>query len=310
MSGVYLGVLAAYLVHAVLMHRHAGPETEGEETQLHRGMPAPLMPITLFFVVQALASPAIAAWLFSPVVLGVAGLFILLALLNQLRRKRLEAAQASAITRLFYLAGGVLQTVLLAMACYTAYRDGVLGRSLFDPEWVILGLLSGHVVFGISLLFSHRSLETTADIARYVLDFKAPARFAARSPRQLFACLDISLIEELVYRVAAQGMLLALTGNPWIAIPVTAAVFAAVHRHFFYNHIVDSIEFLAFSLLLGALYYWTGSLMLVVLIHTVRNLEIVFFDQQPPADDESQRSPDGAIHHRIAYHKGLIAHAR
>ena len=310
MSGVYLGVLAAYLVHAVLMHRLAGPEAEGEETQLHRGMPAPLMPLALFFVCQALASPALAAVVLSPAVLGSAFLFIMLAILNQLRRKRLEASGSGAAARLFYVSGGALQTILLVMACYIAYQDGVLGRRVFDPEWVILGLVFGHLVFGISLLFSHRSLETTAEIARYVLDFRAPARFAARSPRQLFACLDISLIEELVYRVAAQGLLLAATGRPWIAILVTAVVFSAVHRHFFYNHIVDSIEFLAFSLLLGALYYVTGSLMLVVLIHAVRNLEIVYFDEASPGGEAGSGTPEAAMHHPIAYHKGLIAHVR
>lgn len=310
MTGIYLGVLAVYLAHAICMHRHAGPEEVGEETQLHRGMPAPLMPITLFFVCQGLEMPAIAALAVSPWVLAFAGGLVLLMMLNQLRRKHLDAAGGSALARLFYVSGGVLQTVLLVMACYFAFHHGVLGRSLFDPKWVILGLVAGHLVFGISLLFSHRSLETVADIAKYLLDVRALGRFVAKSPRQLFACLDISLIEELVYRVAAQGILGLLTGNPWVAILVTAFVFSAVHRHFFYNHIVDSVEFLAFSILLGLLYHVTGSLMLVVLIHTVRNLEIVFFDQAAPAADEEPGSPGEATHHRVAYYKGLMLHGR
>ena len=86
-------------------------------------------------------------------------------------------------------------------------------------------------------------------------------------------------MEEIIYRVAVQGALITLLGRPVAAIVIVAIVFSVVHRHFFYNHVVDSVEFLAFSLLLGGLYYWTGSLMLVVMIHTVRNFEIVYFDQ-------------------------------
>jgi membrane protease YdiL (CAAX protease family) len=202
--------------------------------------------------------------------------FMLFAMLGQLKRKGDQTGGLPA--RCFYISGGILQTGLLGLACYIAFQYGVIGRSLFDPKWVILGLVAGHAIFGISLIFSHRSLDTLRDIADYVADPRPLGRYLAQSPRQLFACLDVSLIEELIYRVAAQGVLLALTGSPWIAIGVTALLFSMVHRHFFYNHVVDSVEFFSFSLLLGVLYYATGSFMLVVLIHTMRNIEIVYFD--------------------------------
>lgn len=301
MSTVFLFVLGVYLIHAVVMHRHEGPETE-EETQLHRGMPAPLMPLTLFLVWQGLATPWIAAWLTAPGFLIGVGLLVLMMLLNQLRRRRGDVDGAEVSSPFFYVAGGALQSVLLVLALYIAFQAGALGRGLFDPKWVILGLIAGHLVFGISLGFSHRSFDSIRDIVAYVFDVRPLGRYLAQSPRQVFACLDISLIEELIYRVAAQGVILALTGSPWVAIGITAVVFSMVHRHFFYNHIVDSIEFLAFSLLLGALYYWTGSLMLVVLIHTVRNIEIVFFDHSG--------TPDEAMHHRFDYHRGLVPHVR
>lgn len=311
MNAVYLGVLAAYLIHAVMMHRLAGPETEGEETQLHRGMPAPLMPITLFFACQALATPAVAGILVSRAVIFVALALMLLVLLNQLRRKRLEVSgESSALMRLFYVSGGALQTVLLVMAVYFAFGEDVLDRSLLHAKWVILGLVAGHVIFGVSLLFSHRSLDSTRDIVAYVADPGPVLRYVARAPRQLFACLDISLIEELVYRVAAQTMIYVLTGNPWLAIVTTAIVFAVVHRHFFYNHVVDSIEFVLFSLVLGVLYYWTESLTLVVLIHTVRNVEIVYFDQSAERDGDNGESPGSAVHNGLAFDRGLILHGR
>ena len=306
MSGVYLGVLAAYVVQALVMHRQRGPEAEGE-THLHRGLPAPLMPLTLFFVYQVLSTPAAAALVLSPAVIAGGGLMIALVFLHQLRRTRPDAAHTDSWARALYVSGGLMQTVLLVLACYVAYRGGVLGRELLNPKWVILGLIGGHLIFGVSLVFSHRTLDSVWDIVRYTLDPRPPLHYAAGAPRQIFACLDVSIIEELVYRVAAQGLLLELTGRPWVALVVTAVVFSVVHRHFFYNHIVDSIEFLAFSLLLGVLYFWTGSLTLVVLIHTVRNLEIVYFDAR--GGDDGSEHPELAVQRGGTYPRGLAVHA-
>lgn len=308
MNGVFLGVLAVYLLHAIAMHRHAGPETGGETT-LHRGVPAPLMPVALFFVYQALSTPVVADVLRSPAVLGGAGVLMLLVMLNQLRRVHLAESGDTALFRLFYVTGGALQTVLLVMAVYMAYEAGVLGRDLFHPQWIILGLVAGHLVFGVSLVFSHRSIGSLREIVAYTADPRPAVRFAGQSPRQFFVCLDISLLEELVYRVAAQGVLLAMTGNPAVAILGTAVVFSVVHRHFFYNHVVDSIEFLAFSILLGALYYGTGSLVLVVLVHTVRNIEIVYFDQLEGGAEAGAERPAEARQHHCDYHRGSVPHA-
>jgi len=293
---IFLGVLFAYLLHAVAMHRHTGPAEEAE-TQLHRGLPAPLMPMALFFACQGLGSPAISAIMLSPVTLGLGGALLLLVMLSQLRRKRQEAPAEGNVERLFYFSGGILQSVLLLMACYYAYQHGALGRGLLDMRWGILGLVAGHLVFGVSLVFSHRSLDSFRDIALYVLDPRSVCGFAARSPRQCFACLDVSLIEELVYRVTAQGMLLSMTGRPGVAIVAAAVTFSLVHRHFFYNHIVDSLEFFVFSVFLGAVFYWTGSLLLVMLIHAVRNLEIIYFDETAKLPEAGL--PETAVCHAL-----------
>ena len=293
MNLVFVSLLAAYVVHSVALHRQEGPESSPQETQIHRGLPAPLMPMALFFAWQAFGTPPLVALMKMPAVWALASALLLLILRAQLKKRPEDGGGRAA--RCFYISGGVLQTGLLALACYIGFLDGVLGRSLFDPKWVILGLLAGHAIFGISLIFSHRSLDSLQDIAAYAVDPRPLGRFVGQSPRQLFACLDVSLIEELIYRVAAQGALLALTGNPWIALGVTALVFSVVHRHFFYNHVVDSVEFLAFSLLLGLLYHVTGSFMLVVMIHTVRNIEIVYFDHAT--------RPETAAHWRLTSEK-------
>ncbi len=294
MNLVFASLLAAYVLHSIAMHRQEGPETEPQDTQIHRGLPAPLMPMALFFAWQAFSTPWVMALLAMPVIWALGGGLLLFVLLGQLKKKKLDVGGGLA-ARCFYISGGLLQTGLLAMALYLGFQQGILSRSLFDPKWVILGLVAGHLIFGVSLIFSHRSLDTLRDIAGYVLDPRPLVRFLGPSPRQMFACLDVSLIEELIYRVAAQGVLIAMTGSPWIAIGVTALVFSVVHRHFFYNHVVDSVEFLAFSLLLGFLYHATGSFMLVVMIHTVRNIEIVYFDHAT--------RPETAAHWRLTSEK-------
>jgi membrane protease YdiL (CAAX protease family) len=291
---VFASLLAAYVLHSIAMHRREGPETEPQDTQIHRGLPAPLMPMALFFAWQAFSTPRVVALLAMPAMWTLAGGLVLFALMGQLKKKKMDTEEGLA-ARCFYISGGLLQTGLLGLALYLGYLDGVLSRSLFDLKWVILGLVAGHLTFGVSLIFSHRSLDTLRDIAAYVLDPRPLGRFLGQSPRQFFACLDVSLIEELIYRVAAQGVLIAMTGSPWIAIGITALLFSVVHRHFFYNHVVDSVEFMAFSLLLGFLYHATGSFMLVVMIHTVRNIEIVYFDHAT--------RPETAAHWRLTSEK-------
>jgi len=295
-----LTALGGYMVHAIATHWHQGPEPEEGESHLHRGMPFPVMPAMLFLACQILGTPALADRLLAPQALIAAAAVLVWLMFRQARK--LSAEEAGDRSQFAYLAGGLLQTALLVLSCILAYDAGALGRSLFNPGWVILGLLAGHLVFGVSLCFSHRSLDSFKRILHYLADVRPLARFAGRAPRQVFACVDVSLMEEIIYRVAVQGALIALLGSPALAIALVAVIFSVVHRHFFYNHVVDSLEFLAFSLLLGAAYFWTESLILVVMIHTVRNFEIVYFDRA------EHTLTDGKV--AAARAKGLIPNGR
>ena len=279
MNGLLIATLVAYMAHSIFVHWRQGPESDTNDTHLHRGLPIPLMPVMLFFICQSLGTPVLLGWIQSPWTWGISGLLYVWIVVRQIQKRPTEHEDGGILGQLSYLLGGVLQALLLLASCYLAYQSDAIGRSLFPPQWVILGLFAGHLIFGVSLCFSHRSLDSLRDIARYTFSPGPVLRHAAQSPRQVFACIDVSLMEEIIYRVAAQGALIALLGNVPLAVIIVAVVFSVVHRHFFYNHIADSLEFLAFSLLLGVVYYWTQSLMLVVMIHTVRNFEIVYFDQ-------------------------------
>jgi membrane protease YdiL (CAAX protease family) len=169
----------------------------------------------------------------------------------------------------------LLQTPLFLLAIMLAWEYGAFGRQLVSPLMIGAGLVAGHLVFGMSLLITDRNLR---DAANHFWNFHALWAFLTESPNLLFRFFGVSLAEEVIYRAAAQGVLIEFSGNPWLSIFAVAAVFSVVHWHFFRNPMAQSAEFLGFAVLLGAFYYWTGSLILVIVVHTMRNLEIVYLE--------------------------------
>lgn len=169
----------------------------------------------------------------------------------------------------------MLQTPLFVMACYFGWKRGVFSRDLVYPVSIGLGLLLGHLIFGLSLLATHRVWR---DVWEHFVDLKSIARFLQENPDLLLRFFGVSLTEELIYRVSAQPMLTEWTGSPLLAIGAVAIAFSAVHKHFFRNAFWQSVEFMIFALLLGALYYWTNSLILVTVVHSLRNVESVYLE--------------------------------
>ncbi len=177
-----------------------------------------------------------------------------------------------------------LQAPLFALCCVLAFRAGVFSRSLLSPAAVVLGLAGGHLVFGLSLLITHRVWR---DIREHVLDVRGFAAFLADNPMIDVRFFGVALTEEIIYRAAGQELLLLpLTGSPWAAVIITAVLFSVVHDHFFRNSPAGSLEFLGFALLLGVLYHVTASLTLVVLIHVIRNLESVYLEYLALAEEK------------------------
>jgi membrane protease YdiL (CAAX protease family) len=210
------------------------------------------------------------------------GLYLLYALVTNPRRDAQTQSRPST-------AGFLLQTPLFVLACGYGAAHGVFSRDWFSPLSIGLGLLGGHAVFALSLLVTHRN---TREIAGHIGDLAGFGRFVREHPDTLFRLLLVSISEEMIYRATAQPLLSAWIGHPAAGIALVAAAFAMVHWHFFRNPPLQSLEFAGFSVLLGALYYATGSIMLVIVIHTVRNLEIAYLEYL--IDLEEQGDP-GAI---------------
>ncbi len=169
----------------------------------------------------------------------------------------------------------LIQTPLLLLACHFAWQRGVFSRDLVSPLHIGAGLLIGHVIFACSLLITH---GVWRDAAAHFVQVGPFLRFLVEAPMIMLRFITVSITEEIIYRAAAQPLLTAWTGRPLLSIVIVALAFAVVHKHFLRNPVVQSGEFLAFSLLLGGLYYWTNSLSLVVAVHVLRNLESLYLE--------------------------------
>jgi membrane protease YdiL (CAAX protease family) len=194
----------------------------------------------------------------------------------------------------------VLQFPLILLAYYYGFIYDVFNRDLVFLPMFVLGLLGGHLLFGLSLLATHQNLrDTLAQLA----DVSGFWGFIKRNPEIIIRFAAVSFAEELIYRVAAQNILLEWTGRPLLAIGLVAIAFGVVHWHFFRNPPVQSLEFMAFSVLLGAIFYITGSLLFVATLHTIRNLNIVYVEflvkQEELGDEEkAQEALDTMYRHR------------
>lgn len=169
----------------------------------------------------------------------------------------------------------VSQAPIFVLACYFSVQQGVISRQLVSPIYIGAGLLGGHLIFGLSLLVTHRSLRDTAS---HFFDVSAIWNYAMDGPIIVSRYLSVAVAEELIWRVTAQTLIIGLVGSTWLGVGLVALAFSLVHRHFFRNPLLVSFEFLCFALLLGALYLYTGSLILVIVIHAVRDIEIAYLE--------------------------------
>ncbi len=199
----------------------------------------------------------------------------------------------------------VIQFPLFGVAAAIAYMEGALGRELLNPLYISAGLVLGHVVFVLSLLTIHQSVSDAREV---LLGFGAIWEFMVESPLILSRYVGVAVTEEVIYRVAAQGALIALLGNSWAGIAVTAVVFSVVHAHFFRNSLTQSVEFVMFALLLGVLYWLTGSLIFVIAIHAIRNIEIAYLEflgKLEELGDEGEALRE--IEHAVLYKQSDLA---
>ncbi len=176
----------------------------------------------------------------------------------------------------------LMQGPLFWLAAYIGWDQGVFSRQLVSPVYIAIGLVAGHLIFGLSLLATHLSWR---DAWSHFFDFGPIWNFTMDSPVVLTRFLGVAVAEELIWRVAAQTILVSFLAA-WMPAPAAAGVgvvavaaaFVVVHKHFFENTWHISLEFIVFALLLGILYHFTGSFILVMVIHALRDIEIAYLE--------------------------------
>ena len=94
-----------------------------------------------------------------------------------------------------------------------------------------------------------------------------------RRPMLLVQCLFVATYEEFLWRATAQPFLGQLLRNPVAVILIIAVLFTLLHQRMF-THNIERAEFLAFSAVLGSIYYLTSSLLFVVIVHAIRDINI------------------------------------
>jgi len=78
--------------------------------------------------------------------------------------------------------------------------------------------------------------------------------------------------EELLFRGYLQQTFAKWFGKPHVAIIVTALLFSAIHMQF-----QGFLPRLALGVVLGYLFYWSGSLLLPIIAHFINNTMAIFF---------------------------------
>lgn len=176
---------------------------------------------------------------------------------------------------LLFFPDAVLQGVVLVVAAVWAWNQHLLTRYLWSPFDLSLGILLGHGLFFLSLLLTHRR---AGDVWRVFISLREILQFMVRVPAFSVRMVGLCFVEELVYRVTGQSILIRLLPYEWMAILLTAVAFSLMHGHFFRSGWGSALEFFLFSLLIGMIYAFTLSIALVVMIHFVRNLESSYLD--------------------------------
>jgi uncharacterized protein len=79
-----------------------------------------------------------------------------------------------------------------------------------------------------------------------------------------------AIFEETLFRGGMQNILLKLTRNPWIAIGVTSIIFSVIHFSYY-----GFIPRVALGVVLGLIFYYSGSIWLSILAHFFNNALVV-----------------------------------
>ena len=163
------------------------------------------------------------------------------------------------------LSGFILLTIVYLGRYYVELSFGCIGKRMVWPAVgmsvliaasYVLVLVAVFVLIDIEHLFP-KEFESLNETGGHLFPGIAGV---------LYGCIFCPVLEEVGVRGIFLGGLLKSRCRPWLAILVTALIFALLHGvgvHF--------VVSLVFGIILGWLYWRTGSIFLCMIIHVVNN---------------------------------------
>ena len=109
--------------------------------------------------------------------------------------------------------------------------------------------------------------EEAARQIQFMLKDRTPAELAKNL---VFIALFAGVGEELFFRGILQRMFIRATKNPWMGIVITAIIFSAIHFQFY-----GFFPRLFLGILLGAIYWYSGSLWVAILAHFLYDAAVI-----------------------------------
>ncbi len=178
-------------------------------------------------------------------------------------RSRLDLSQLEAMPRTqSYRMIITQQLVMLVVALLIGWLESLpLSGGRGDA---IAGAVAGGVLIAAVLLLRPLWRRKAASNEPGIL-FLAP-RTAAERRWWMVVSLVVGISEEVFWRGVAVGLLIAVTGNPWIAVAIAAAAFGLAHA----AQGKDGIAVAAvLAMVLGAMVIWTGGLYMAIALHVI-----------------------------------------
>lgn len=163
------------------------------------------------------------------------------------------------------LSGFILMTVVYLGRHYVELSFGRIGKRLVWPAVGMSVLMATAYVLVLVSVFTLIDIEHLFPQQTEHLD-KSVQRLFPGIAGLLFGCIFCPILEEIGLRGILLGGLLKTQYRPWLGILVTSLVFALLHG--MGVHFVSSF---IFALIVGWLYWRTGSIIPCMIVHIVNN---------------------------------------
>lgn len=165
----------------------------------------------------------------------------------------------------------------------------IVGMFVAIPAVEYIGALNQKINFGSQTTQWMKGMEEEA--AKQIQFMLSKHTVGELLTNLVFISLFAGIGEEIFFRGILQRMFIRVFRNPWMGIVFTAAIFSAFHFQFF-----GFFPRLALGIVLGAIYWYSGSLWTAIVAHFVYDASIIVLAYFNPSmiknPDDSMINPN------------------